>query len=118
MLNKVDIIPPNLAISKDTLWQIINNAASVLIVAINDQSILFANPNSIKELRVIENNMDLGISDVLGLQFKFPITFGEKFKIVLKAKDGLEILLEIDNFIITWDDSPAYMLIIKSYFNE
>ena len=118
ILNKVKIIPPSLTISKEILWQIINNATSVLIVDINNQSILFANPNSIKELRIIENNDKLGISDVCGLKFKFPITFGEKFKIVLKTKHDPDILMEIDNFIITWDENPAYLLIIKSYINE
>lgn len=114
ILNKIEIIPPNLSISKENLWQIINNASSVLIVDINNQQILFANPISLKELRIIEKNKYLNVSDVIGLKFRFPITYGEKFKILLKTEDDFDVSLEIDNFIVTWDESPAFMLIMKS----
>ncbi len=117
-LNKVKILPSNLSISKENLWQILNNASSVLILDINNQQILFANPNSLKELRIIEKNNNLTLSDVLGLKFRFPITYGEKFKITLKTEDEFDVSLEIDNFIITWDDSPAFMLIMKSCINK
>ena len=114
VFNKVNILPTSLLISKDDLWQIINNATSVLIVDINDQTILFANPNSIKELRIIENNEELVISEIVGKKFKFPIIYGEKFRIDIQTKQGLDVSIEMDNFVITWNDSPAYFLIIKS----
>lgn len=114
-LNKIDIIPNNLIISKDSLWQFINKVTSVLVVDINDNSILFANPNSIKELRIIEQDNELQLADVIGRKFKLIITYGEKNQFVLRTWDNREALIEITSSIVSWRGSPAYFLTLSSF---
>ena len=115
--NKIDILPKGLAISKDSLWQLINKISSVLIVDINDQTILFANPNSLKELRIIEHDPELQLTSFLGKKFKHPITYGEKIQIVLRTIDNFEALIEIRSSIVSWRGSPAYLLLINSFIS-
>ena len=115
--NKIDILPPGLAISKDSLWQLINKISSVLVVDINDQTILFANPNSLKELRIIEQDSELQIASLLGKKFKYPITYGEALKLVLRTLDNYDALIEIRSSIVSWRGSPAYLLLINSYIS-
>lgn len=112
--NKIDILPSNLTVSTENLWQIINKTISVLIVDINKSTILFANPNSLKELKVIQDNYDLTISTALGKPFNVPITYGEKNELVLKQQNGSIVTIEIDHSLTIWDDKPAYMIIMKS----
>lgn len=116
--NKIDIIPASLSISKDSLWQLINKVTSVLIVDINDLIILFANPNSMKELKIIEQNNSLQISDVIGKPFKYPITFGEKNQFILRTLDNFDALIEVKCSIVTWRNSPAYLLTINSFISK
>lgn len=113
--NKIDVIPTSLSISKDNLWQLINKISSVLILDINDLTILFVNPNSLKELKIIEQDDTLEISSVLGKKFKFPITYGEKNQIVLRTIDNKEALIEIRSAIVTWKGSPAYLILMNSF---
>lgn len=113
--NRIDILPPGLAISKDSLWQLINKISSVLILDINDNTILFANPNSIKELRVIEQDDKLLIPQILGKKFKFQITYGDKNQFVLRSLDGNEILLEIRSSIVSWKGLPAQLILMNSF---
>ncbi len=113
--NKIDILPQGLAISKDSLWQLINKISSVLIVDINDQTILFANPNSLKELQIIEQDPELQVASILGKPFKYQITYGEKMQLVLRTKDNFDALIEIRSSIVSWRGSPAYLLLINSF---
>ena len=115
--NKIDILPSGLAISKDSLWQLINKISSVLIVDINNLTILFANPNSLKELRIIEQDPDLQLTTILGKKFRHPITYGEKNQLVLRTKDGFDALVEIRSSIVSWRGSPAYLLLINSFIS-
>ena len=111
---KIDILPTNLSISTDQLWQIINKSTSVLIIDVNNLSILFANPNSLKELKILENNPNLTISSILGTKFKIPINYGENFTLNLQSQEGIDTTIEMDNSLVIWDNSPAYMVILKS----
>ena len=115
--NRIDILPKDLAVSKDLLWQLINKVSSVLIVDINNSTILFANPNSLKELRVIEQDDELQIHSVLGKKFRYPITYGEKTQFVLRTLDNRDILIEINSSIVSWQGSPVYLLLINSYMS-
>ncbi len=115
--NRIDILPKELSISKDLLWQLINKVSSVLIVDINDLIILFANPNSLKELKIIEQDADLQIASILGKRFRYPITFGEKTQIVLRTLENTDALIEIRSSIISWQGSPAYLLLVNSFIS-
>ena len=116
--NKIDIIPPALAISKDSLWQLINKVSSVLIVDINDSTIVFANPNSLCEIRIIEQDDELQLTNKLGKRFKNPITNGEINRLVLRTLDNLDELIEIRSSIVNWRGSPAYLLLINSFISQ
>lgn len=113
--NRIDILPKDLAVSKDLLWQLINKVSSVLIVDINDSTILFANPNSLKELRIIEQDDELQIHSLLGKKFRYPITYGEKMQIVLRTLTNQDTLIEINSSIVSWQGSPVYLLLINSF---
>ena len=116
--NKIDIIPPALAISKDSLWQLINKVSSVLIVDINDSTIVFANPNSLREIRIIEQDNELQLTNILGKRFKYPITYGEINRLELRTLDNLDALIEIKSSIVNWRGSPAYLLLINSFISQ
>ena len=115
--NRIDILPQGLAISKDSLWQLLNKISSVLIVDINDFTILFANPNSLKELRIIEQDNELLISELLGRKFRYPVIYGEKNQLVLRTLDNNDALIEIRLSIVSWRGSPAYLLLMNSFIS-
>ena len=112
--NKIDILPNALEISKESIWQVLNNIASILIVDINDQKILFANPNSIKELRVIEDDSRLVLSEAIDRKLKLPLTYGEKNSFEFTLKENIKITIEFKMSIVSWDKNPAYLLILSS----
>ena len=115
--NRIDILPQGLAISKDSLWQLLNKISSVLIVDINDFAILFANPNSLKELRIIEQDNELLIPEILGKKFRYSVIYGEKNQLVLRTLDNTDALIEIRLSIVSWRGSPAYLLLMNSFIS-
>lgn len=112
--NKIDILPNELSVSKENLWQVLNNLTSILIVDIIDQKILFANPNSIRELRIIEKDDKLIIPNVIGRKLSLPLSYGEKNQFNFIIDNDKQVLIEIKTSFVTWTDSPAYLLTLSS----
>ncbi len=89
--------------SRKNFENIVNKSPDGVIILNRKNIILFANPK-------VDSFLGRGSNSLIGSDFGFPITEGEKVVIETMSKDGRQAIVEMHTIGIEWAADPCYLV--------